>query len=221
MSPTLKQGINEYYTGKELSDSQHERLNHLMDEWKNENAHGTLKNIDRHTGLFGGRKTHALFTVQSSIALVISCISLALLISFALIPNSANIQDVAIEVAGNHRHLKPLTIQSNSYQQVGTFFSELSFELKPSSLLNDKRWQLLGGRYCSVNGIKAAQLRLLDTRNNSIQTFYQVEHKTTYFENIPNINRNELPVSVSIDGLPVEVWSEGGILYSLTHETDQ
>ena len=221
MRARLKQGVKQYYSEQQLDDEQYEQLNSLLREGHIEpqNQHGD--NNSKDSGSFWRQQIPAHFRVPGSIAAAIVCISLALLIAFTLTPNSANIQDVATEVASNHRHLKPLTLQTSSYPQLRLFFSELSFQLRPSSLLDKQRWKLLGGRYCSVNGLKAAQLRLLDTDNNSVQTFYQVEHKANYFENIPEISDNELPLSVSIDGVPVEVWSEGGILYSLTRAVEQ
>ncbi|OUS17100.1 hypothetical protein A9Q88_04495 [Gammaproteobacteria bacterium 50_400_T64] len=221
MNQKLKQSVHQFYTDKTLSNTQHEQLNNLIISGKSENvdkpSNSGVKNTGQETSPLWKCRINSYFGVKGSIAAAISCISLALLMTFLLSPHSANIQAVATEVASNHSHLKPLTIQSNSYSQVREFFSELSFELKPSSLLDKQRWKLLGGRYCSINGIKAAQLRLLDTENNSVQTFYQVEHRPKYFENIPKVGNNELPLSVAIDGVPVEVWSEGGILYSLTH----
>ena len=216
----LKQGIQQFYSEQQLDDKQFEQLNCVIREGNIEPQNQPGKNNNDGKRSFWRRQIPPRFRVQGSIAAAVACISLALLISFTLTPNSANVQDVAAEVASNHRHLKPLTLQSSSYPQLRLFFSDLNFQLKPSNLLDKQRWKLLGGRYCSINGIKAAQLRLLDTEDNSVQTFYQLEHKTSYFENIPNISHNELPLSVSIDGVPVEVWSEGGILYSLTHSPD-
>jgi len=68
-----------------------------------------------------------------------------------------------------------------------------------------------------VSRVKAAQLRLRDKRDNSIQTFYQVNNKPGYFEGISDIRNKKLPVTVNIEGLPVEIWSEGGVVYSLTY----
>ncbi|MBQ0718803.1 MAG: hypothetical protein KBT88_10560 [Gammaproteobacteria bacterium] len=217
MSPKLKQGVNTFYNDKQLSDKQYEQLNNLIGDAKQQQSQRESIAADKATSTFWQRKKISRLSLHGSIAAAVSCLSLVLLIAFLLMPHSANIQEVATEVASNHSHLKPLTIQSSSFPQVRAFFTELSFEIQPSSLLNKQRWQLLGGRYCSVNGIKAAQLRLLDTKNKSIQTFYQVENKAAYFEHMPNIINNELPVSVNIDGVPVTVWSENGILYALTH----
>jgi len=64
-----------------------------------------------------------------------------------------------------------------------------------------------------VSRVKAAQLCLRDKCDNSVQTFYQVNNKPGYFEGIPDIRNKKLPVTVNIDGLPVQVWSEGGIVF--------
>ena len=209
MSNTLKQSTKSFYDEKKLSEQQQEALGNLLAKHQvemNEEGANTNKGVSRS----GSWSRRIVVGVASSV-------TLALMVVFFLLPNSANVQGVATEVAANHRHLKPLTIQSSSYQKTSAFFSELSFLIKESSLLDEQRWQLMGGRYCSVNGVKAAQLRLRDKRDNSVQTFYQVNIKPGYFEGIPDIRNNELPLTVNIDGLPVQVWSEGGIVYSLTH----
>ena len=207
MSNTLKQSTRSFYAEKSLSMQQQEALGDLI-------AKHQVELIE------DGSNTNNVVSLSWSrriVAGVVSSATLVLIAVFFLLPNSANIQAVASEVAANHRHLKPLTIQSSSYQKTGAFFSELSFAIKESSLLDEQRWQLMGGRYCSVNGVKAAHLRLRDKRDNSVQTFYQVDNKPGYFEGIPDIRNNELPVTVDINGVPVKVWSEGGIVYSLTH----
>lgn len=221
MSPKLKQSVKQFYSDKTLSDSQLDQLNSLIREYNEAPQKKPGHPINDASSHSFDKRSDFRFSIQRSMLAAIFCISLTFLIFFLQPPHSASVQDIATEVAANHRHLKPLVIQSGSFQQLASFFSELNFKLKPSSLLNQQRWKLLGGRYCSVNGLKAAQLRLLDTQNNSIQTFYQVEHQAKYFENIPEIDKNELPLSVSIDGVPVVVWSEGGILYSLTHSPAQ
>lgn len=209
MSNTLKKSTKSFYDEKTLSEQQQDALGNLLAKHKvemTEEGGNANKGVPR-SGFWSRR-------IVTGVA---SSVTLALMAVLFLLPNSANIQGVATEVAENHRHLKPLTIQSSSYEKTGAFFSELGFLIKESSLLDEQRWQLMGGRYCSVNGVKAAQLRLRDKRDNSVQTFYQVNNKPGYFEGIPDIRNNELPVTLNIDGLPVQVWSEGGIVYSLTH----
>ena len=198
MKQTLKSEIQFFYAEQQLTNKQQCQLQHLMN------------------GL-DGKQTSIDPPLKYTRMSIIGGTCFALLLFFMLLPNSANIQDIASEVAGNHRHLKPLSIKSNSYRQVDHFFSELNFSVTPSPRLDSSRWQLLGGRYCSINGVKAAQLRLLDTHTNTIQSFYQNKYKTGYFESVPDIGKGQLPLSVTIEGISVEVWSEGGILYTLTH----
>jgi len=68
-----------------------------------------------------------------------------------------------------------------------------------------------------VSRVKTAQFCLRDKCDNSIQTFYQLKNKLGYFEGITDIRDKKLPVTLNIDGLPVQVLSEGGIVYSLAH----
>ena len=219
MSDKLKSNVESYYNDKSLTEQQQDALSTLITKAQTEEDMQADVQVNTPTKDTQPVDTQPSPWLKRAIRGSIASAALLFVVLLMQMPDSADVQSIATEVAQNHQHQKPLTIQTSSYEQLQGFFSELNFKIQPSSLINTDRWQLLGGRYCSLNGLKAAQLRVLDKQDNSIQTFYQVKNKASHFNSIPNITDNKLPLSINIDGMPVQVWSEGGILYSLTHES--
>jgi hypothetical protein len=76
---------------------------------------------------------------------------------------------------------------------------------------------VLGGRYCSIQGVTAAQLRLRD-QAGWIRTLYQVPYEVSRFGVLPDIGAGEQPKLTQVRGLTVELWVEKGLLFALTRE---
>ena len=91
------------------------------------------------------------------------------------------VQRIAEEVVHNHLKLKPLEVKTDSIDGVRQYFSKLDFMPIDSALVNDPSLSLIGGRYCSLQGLTAAQLRLKEDTNKTIQTFYQTEYREEVF----------------------------------------
>ena len=123
------------------------------------------------------------------------------------------------EVAKNHIKLKPLEIQTSSIQVIRNYFTELDFSPVESTLLQGSNKVLIGGRYCSIQGITAAQLRLKDENTGKVQSLYQTIYDPEVFSNIPVIEEDNKPVTVYSKGLEVDIWVEKGLLFALTKET--
>ena len=122
------------------------------------------------------------------------------------------------EVAKNHIKLKPLEIQTSSIQVIRNYFTELDFSPIESSLLKNTEKVLLGGRYCSIQGITAAQLRLKDEKTGQVQSLYQTLYDPKVFSGIPLLDEDDKPITVFSKGLEVEIWVEKGLLFALTKE---
>lgn len=123
-------------------------------------------------------------------------------------------QQIAEEVVNNHLNLKPLEVKTGSINAVRGYFTKLDFMPVESSLqaLNDL--QLIGGRYCSLQGITAAQLRM--RQGESLQTLYETEYLPDVFGDIPSLEKGEAPLVVYAKGIKVKVWVEKGLLFALT-----
>lgn len=118
-------------------------------------------------------------------------------------------QAIANEVAQNHSKLKPLEIVSAQMPSVSAYFKQLNFEPRNSSNTGFSGL-LLGGRYCSIQGEPAAQLRYSQT-NGDISTLYQVPVETAY-DGIPDLLRGQLPLRLYSLGYAVDLWQEQGLL---------
>jgi hypothetical protein len=125
---------------------------------------------------------------------------------------------IAEEVVSNHLKLKPLEVKTNQFQDINHYFTMLDFVPIVSDRLPDLPNQLLGGRYCSLQGITAAQLRLRNANNGEIQTLYETGYNPSIFKKLPNLDNGEEPVILYVKGVKVDIWVEKGVLFALTHQ---
>jgi hypothetical protein len=95
------------------------------------------------------------------------------------------------------------------------YFTDLEFVPAESSLLASADLELLGGRYCSVQSVPAAQLRVTSPGSNSLQTLYQTEYRKDIFGPLPVLENGEAPVTVNVKGITVRIWVEKGLLFAL------
>lgn len=195
----LKKIIQEHVEKKSLSDNQLDSLMKLQKQKK---------------------KKPLLPTRWVAVAAVLF-IAVSNVFYFGLPSNLELDQRIGSEVAKNHINLKPLEIQTSSIREVGQFLTELGFVPVESSLLKGSTKILIGGRYCSIQGITAAQLRLRDSKTGQIQSLYQTIYDEKVFSGLPLLKENQKPITVYSKGLAVDIWVEKGILFALTHEADK
>ena len=130
-------------------------------------------------------------------------------------------QRIGSEVAKNHLNLKPLEIQTSSIQEIRQFLTKLDFSPIESDLLKGGTKNLIGGRYCSIQGVIAAQLRLKDSETGQVQSLYQTVYDKKVFSDLPELKENQKPVTVYSKGLAVDIWVEKGLLFALTREINE
>lgn len=140
---------------------------------------------------------------------------------FALTPELALEQRIGDEVAKNHINLKPLEIQTSSISSLRAFLSELDFLPAESVLLKGSSKTLIGGRYCSIQGVTAAQLRLKDSKTGQVQSLYQTIYDKKVFYDLPELKENQKPITIYSKGLAVDIWVEKGLLFALTRENNK
>ncbi|ABZ78735.1 hypothetical protein Shal_4195 [Shewanella halifaxensis HAW-EB4] len=116
---------------------------------------------------------------------------------------------IADEVAKNHIKMKPLEVQTAQLSQLRAYFTELDFTLVSSSRIDDAN-EMVGGRYCSIQGLTAAQIRFVD-RQQSV-TLYQVQYDKRLYGEIPTIESGEPPIELVVRGVAVAIWVEKGLL---------
>jgi len=161
------------------------------------------------------------FIFKQAATLKVIAASIGLILGFWFVqPQVSNHQPqtIAAEVAKNHLKLKPPDIEANNLKQLKLYFTDLDFRLSPSQIF-DVESRLLGGRYCSIMGVTAAQLRLQSQHQaKGISTFYQVAYDAKHFGKIPSVELGEKPLTQLSKGLKIQLWVEKGLLMVLVEE---
>ncbi len=202
MKHSLKQGLKNHLQPIKLSTQQ---LKHLQRMQSPTNAPRPRR---RMTAIFG----------VAAAGLVLFTVGLNVLLMMPRLSEQHNIeQRIAVEVAKNHLKLKPLEITSTHIEDIKRYFTELDFRPVTPQLFNRQPVTLLGGRYCSIQGVSAAQLRLKDS-NNRIQSLYQSEFDVTVFGQLPKLEAGEPPMVTHAKGLKITIWVEKDILFALVEE---
>ena len=123
---------------------------------------------------------------------------------------------IAYEVVKNHRKLKPLEIKSGDIQSTQTFFAKLDFKLvENSNVLSKQSWSLQGGRYCSIQGHDAAQLRYKKA-NEEVVSVYMAPYVMKDMGKVPDVKKGQRPLKRTVNGLNVWIWVEDGVLLVAT-----
>jgi hypothetical protein len=159
------------------------------------------------------------------LAVLVACamLLLGLLLNWqSLVPGSSDYAwEIATEVVENHLKLKPLDVQASSIGEIQGFFKLLDFSPVDSNLLTSRyalaESSLLGGRYCSIKGVTAAQLRYRQS-DDGLSTLYEVAYDQTTFGSIPRAELGEAPRELLIRGLKVSMWVEKGLLLVLVSD---
>lgn len=126
-------------------------------------------------------------------------------------PTQADLTQLVIaEIAKNHsKHIAP-EVTSDRYEEVQAKLSRLDFSARPSAEFLLKDFQLVGGRYCSVQSEFAAQLKLRENTSGETCTLYIVPLTQSLRE-----VRADTRV---VNGVRVQVWSEDGRLFGLARD---
>ena len=118
------------------------------------------------------------------------------------------------EIVYNHNQDMPIEIASSSLTDISEYLNKLSFSIVLPSALSEPNWQLLGGRYCSINGKLAVQLKVKNLKDNTISTFYQAAVEKDVIDKSGNASKSDM-----INGIGVSIWHEQGLLQGLARET--
>ena len=119
-------------------------------------------------------------------------------------------QQIMDEIAYNHQQRMPIEVASASLAEVRNYLNKLNFPLIASNTLAKPNWQLLGGRYCSINGKIAAQLKLKNLSDNNVYTLYQAAIDGELEQIVGDARTTKM-----IDGVGVSIWQEKGLLLGL------
>ena len=121
---------------------------------------------------------------------------------------AVEVDRLVAEIVYNHNKQMAMEIESDAIETVKDFLTKLDFPLIATDRLPSDQWQLLGGRYCSLQGKLAAQLKLRRRGSGHIYTLFQ----TICPEGVAETGT--LKTSY-VDGVEVQLWSERGLLLGM------
>lgn len=138
---------------------------------------------------------------------------LAMVVSLSLLtePAAEVQQRIAHEVLTNHLRIKPFDVETDSLAQVQAYFDRLDFMPRLSPHLGNEKLVLAGGRYCTLQGTIAAQLRF-SLPSGEIMTYYQAAYDPRRFGALPDAGRGESPILVKERGFRMRLWQESGLV---------
>lgn len=194
MKSTLRQAVVEHLGEQSLSDAQFARLEKLQ------------QTHERRRG-----KTVLGYALTAVVAFIVATIA-----TLSLIPQD-RAATIAAEVVANHLKREPLEIKGTALADIRGHFQGLGFALVESTLADISATTLVGGRYCSVRGVAAAQLRLKDAEQR-FETLYQVRYDADRFGVMPMIENGDKPLHLMAQGLDVDLWVEKGVLFARIRE---
>ena len=193
---SLREDLQEHYRARELDPATLRRLQALTEavptirstigrQWSVLTAAAVL--LIAAVSLFVGSRTSESPEVQSLNAGVIS-------------------RAIADEIAMNHNKQLDLDLITPSLDEVRDQMTRLDFALIDSPSMAEGGLQLIGARYCSIQGQLAAQLRFQSLSGDFV-TLYQS----------PAVESMDRPLAAahSTEGVAVRIWEEQGVLFGL------
>ena len=202
MKRNLKNSIKSYVESKQLSEEQLDSLLNIV-------------NAQKQTKPKRSRPMLRMVAVMASILIAAGLLWNA---GFKQSPEVSIL--IAQEVVHNHLKMKPLEVTSHSLHDMRAYFNKLDFALRDSSLIASGNMQLLGGRYCSIQGVTAAQLRMRDQETGELETLYEAPYNNDLFKELPNLQEGQTPKRHYINGIGVDIWVDKGILFARTFSDD-
>jgi len=114
------------------------------------------------------------------------------------------------EIAMNHLKELSVEVASADYAAVQGSLDQLEFSILPPAGVR-QRFDLIGGRYCSIEGGLAAQLKLRDRETGQLETLYATR--------LTNTLEGIAPQESLHDDVRITLWSEGDDFFGLAADT--
>jgi len=145
-------------------------------------------------------------------ALAAASIMLAVMLFIVNGQNNVGIAErVAQEVAMNHNKALAVEYQTGSYEVLSQNMDKLDFKLRVPTLAFNEGLALIGGRYCSIQGELAAQIKMVDEAG-LVYTLYQTRSN----EVLQTIEKGRL----SLEQVNIQMWEEQGLLFALAETVE-
>lgn len=125
-------------------------------------------------------------------------------------------EGIVREVLTNHIHIRKLDIETSSINEVASYFDRLGFAPYLSSQLKKSAFELVGGRYCTLQGELASQLYLRNTDSGELATYYLAQYDRQHFGDIPDVSSGDIPKVVYERGYQMTIWRESNVVNIFT-----
>ncbi|NIP31220.1 MAG: hypothetical protein GTO02_16085 [Candidatus Dadabacteria bacterium] len=161
--------------------------------------------------LLGEQRSDNLFNRYSKYAVAVTLV-LGLFLTFSLMRSNKLENRVAKEIAMNHNKQLNVEFASDNLNLLQSKLNKLDFSLMRSQDFIARNYKLMGGRYCSIQGNLAAQLKIQNIKTNKIETLY-----------VSGLNgelKNIKPSKMNYDGANIKVWTEDGLLYGIASDSN-
>ena len=216
----MDEALKTHYAEKSLSDDQMDRLMGLQIEVECEllSAESEVQSSD------AAKNTAPLFVkARNKLAnllpdfggyryayYAVTCVLLTgLILSLSLFNQTSLTERIMDEIAYNHRQEMPVEVAANTMPAIGQYLNRLSFSLISPRALAENGWQIIGGRYCAINGKLAAQLKVRNTSENKVYTLYQASTEGDLVQTGISMK------SGMVGDVKVSIWQEQGLLLGL------
>jgi len=195
----IDRSVKAYYEQAELSEEQLQKLALMQESAEMSQQEEGVSTVRKQ------RLPNGWLRIMAAASIV-----LALALIFVINPDSVT-ERVAQEVAMNHNKALTVEYPTNSYEVLSKQMDKLDFTLRVPSEAVQQGLALVGGRYCSIQGQLAAQIKLSDS-DGRIYTLYQ----THSGEQLKSINAGQL----QLDHVDIQLWEEQGLLFALAGTTE-
>lgn len=196
----FKTSAKEYIEQKELDSGQLDRFENLLGGYTEE-----ARPKESNTALGVSRRTSVYMAITASVVML-------LMMSLNLyLQQPSKIGLIANEVAMNHIKMKPLELKTEQLPPLRDYFTQLDFSIVNSSIFSQQNNSMLGGRYCSIQGVTAAQIRYQTAAGKKV-TLYEVGYDPQIYGVLPDVDKGEKPLYIEVKGISVNLWVEKGLL---------
>jgi len=186
----LDKSVDKFYQSKSMSP---EMLAHLKGTVENKN----LPQAEAEDS--AGERTYYVRQYMAVAAIAILLVGFYLIQTF--VSNRWH-EDVSRQVVKNHLKALEMEHRTSSYAELAAALDKLDFALTEPGFEGD--YELLGGRYCSIDQQIAAQINL-EGSNGERCTLYQFKLPVNLLARFPDRK------TLQVDGVTVDLWKENGL----------
>lgn len=191
MASSLKKVVKDHYESKSLSKGQLDNLMQLQPSPK--------------------KFKLSKFAIPLSIAASF----LFLLMGNFFISQDSIREKIIEEVAYNHHKKKEPEILTASISKIQEKLDRLDFSIVKPTKISSNDWIIIGGRYCSIQGKIAAQLKVKNRNTKIVYTLYEWPAQKDW--NLDDI----IGATKAADGVIVDIWWEKGLLFALAGSVEE